>query len=126
MTKKPILAVIVFGLVAVAIFAGYWWLFGEATPPEPDGLRPAGFLEGGLTDTAQANDQFLRLIAAMQRINLTDEFLTSPLFLRGLQDHSVVLQRQPKGRPNPFLPIGVEAAAVASTSGSSASTTNRR
>lgn len=49
--------------------------------------------------------QIVSLLFELRSVDLSPEFLDSPMFLR-LEDFSVTLEDQPSGRFNPFAPIG--------------------
>lgn len=64
-------------------------------------------------DTAtDANNQkgreILALLADMKSIRLDESIFSDPMF-QALQDTSVELVLEPKGRPNPFAPLGKDA-----------------
>lgn len=102
--------IILFVVVLGALFFGYKFFFvKEATPA----LSVQGVTEGNKT-----GKDFLVALINLQNINLdaANTLLSDPSFSR-LRDMSVSLPDEPRGRPNPFRPIGSD------VPGSSATTT---
>jgi hypothetical protein len=49
---------------------------------------------------------FLRQISAIKTIELNREIFNNPMLISGLKDQSREIAEQPRGRDNPFAPLG--------------------
>lgn len=49
---------------------------------------------------------FLRQISAIKTIELNRDIFSNPMLIDGLRDQSREITEQPKGRDNPFAPLG--------------------
>lgn len=96
--------IIVAGFVLFAVFA-YANIFHKETRAQEEPLvtpdpPPAGQNEGN-----QKGREILALLADLKKIQLDGSIFDDPKF-QELQDFSRELIPEPKGRPNPFAPIG--------------------
>lgn len=85
--KGTILAVVIFALLMSVYNFFKADLVPLVTPSEPVG------------------SDLVELFADLQSVSLDQSFLSSPLYT-SLIDSNIELLPQPKGRPNPFNPIG--------------------
>jgi|GEM_PF-262309 len=72
-----------------------------------DALAPSAVVasaDGG-TKTEDPKAKVVEMLAKLSSLKLDRAFFDSPIF-RSLQDFSVDVVAEPKGRPNPFAPIG--------------------
>lgn len=74
-------------------------------------LKPDGTQEGVVSNTPseqpQAGREILSLLIDLKEIQLNGELLRSQTF-QSFEDFSVPIAPEPKGRPNPFAPVGVD------------------
>jgi hypothetical protein len=107
------------GVIVILFFAySYFFVKKDTTASGPSVL---------VVNKASVSDEernMLQLLADMQSIRLDTSILQDNAFLN-LQDFSVPLQDEPRGRTNPFAPIGNTGAASVSQSTSSPSTTKK-
>ncbi|HET8575271.1 MAG TPA: hypothetical protein VFM02_03835 [Candidatus Paceibacterota bacterium] len=71
------------------------------------GQKGAALISGDANQESAtvAGQQILSLLDDLKKIHLDDSIFADPSFL-SLKDFTVSIQNQPKGRPNPFSPIG--------------------
>lgn len=62
-------------------------------------------LEEGVSVVSPEGEEILILADKLETVEINTELFTSPLFT-SLVDISVPITEEPKGRPNPFAPIG--------------------
>ena len=77
-----------------------------ANTPTPPGEK-SGIAGADAPVAARDGHAVLDLLNSMSLIRLDETFFSDPLFVK-LTDWSVVLQPEPKGRKNPFAPIGTD------------------
>jgi|SRR3989344_2446479 len=96
---------------ATVLFFGYRYFFAEVPVEDLETSQP------GTRTSAQAGKDFLVALVNLQQINLDTGMavLNDPSFAR-LEDMSVSLPTEQRGRPNPFNPIGVDVGAIETTS----------
>jgi hypothetical protein len=99
--KNLIAAVIVILLAGLGI---YMFML-QGAPAPTSALVPEGNVSA--QGTAFSGRDFLRTLVNLQSLKLNDAIFSSAVFT-SLIDFSVPLQPEPKGRANPFLPIGLE------------------
>ena len=91
------------GLGVAVLVAGVYFFFLR---PEESG--PALSTSSGgqaLSDSAQADREFLVLLQQLEAINLDGSLFNDPVF-DSLQDFRIEPAPQPVGRANPFSPSG--------------------
>lgn len=94
--------IIIAGVIIFAVFAYVNVPQKETQAQEsalvvPDTASPDG--------TNQKGREILALLADLKSVRLDDSIFSDPVF-QSLQDTSVELVLEPKGRPNPFAPLG--------------------
>lgn len=108
--------IIIFLVIAAAIFAGYYFFF------RPEGVTPSlvssapGASPGATVDkkvVSQNNiliaEDFLALLLNVKTIKLDDAVFLDPVF-QNLRDSSITLMQDgTEGRPNPFAKLGSDA-----------------
>jgi hypothetical protein len=99
--KNLIIIIVVLGIVS---FGLYYFTMPSSTSSGASPLVPSGASGGGGTFSGR---DFLRTLANLQSLKLDDGIFTATVF-SSLVDFSVPIQPQPKGRNNPFEPVGVE------------------
>lgn len=105
------------GIAVVAGIIGIWLLssifFGGAdeapvdTPGSTETLGDVSGVSAGVS--AEEGRAMLALLNDLKSIRLDETFFADTVF-SSLTDWSVELAPEPKGRPNPFAPIGQDAA----------------
>lgn len=108
-------------VVLVAAFFAYRFFFLAPKIAPPEGLNSSLDPELGAPD--QTTDEFIALINELQGVNLRTDLFAHPAY-QALKNFSRPLIEEPKGRPNPFLPIPMVIGAVTATT--TATTTPRR
>lgn len=105
------------GIAGAAVLLGAWLLWstifsGEDAPDTSNVAEPAGEqasvglpAEEGVS--AEEGRAILALLNDLKNIRLDESFFADTIFV-SLIDWSVSLEPEPKGRPNPFAPIGVD------------------
>lgn len=103
MQRSINIILIVLIIVAAGVLAYY------LIQPEPEsqlGLAPAGFAgAGGVSDSALRNQEFIDLLRDLKQTNIERSFFDTTLF-QSLREFGRPLAPQPKGRTNPFAPLG--------------------
>lgn len=91
------------------MFFGYKYFFVNASVPD---LK----IEGSSSESIQAGKDFLVALINLQHINLDagSAILNDQTFVR-LRDMSVSLPNEPRGRTNPFRPIGDDSGVIPPT-----------
>jgi hypothetical protein len=97
--------IIVIVLLLLVAFGIYYYVSSGSAVTQSSPLVASGL--AGETGTAFSGADFLRTLDNLQSLKLDDKIFSSAVF-SGLVDFSVPLQPEPKGRINPFQPIGVE------------------
>lgn len=95
--------IIVGGIIVFAIFV-YMHAFQNETQAQeplvaPDAAAPSG------AGNSQKGREILALLAELKSVRLDESIFSDPMF-QSLLDTSVELNPEPKGRPNPFAPLG--------------------
>jgi hypothetical protein len=120
--KKKIGQLILLVVVLAVAYFGYRAFTGGGNVAS--NINPAG----GPESATQAGQEILAQLNNLKKINLSNHLFTGPAYL-SLKDFTVTLNDQPKGRPNPFAPIGqdnqskFQALNASSTSNAMVSTT---
>ncbi len=70
-------------------------------------------LEEGVSIVSPQGEEILILADRLESINIDTDLFSSPLFT-SLVDISVPIIEEPKGRPNPFAPIGNDSVSTGS------------
>lgn len=102
---------IIIGLLAVgALLLAWFFLKGDGDVPAaaPLAANDSADSEDGLLAASVAateGREILDLLNDLQNLSLDETIFTDPVFL-SLQDFSQELSPEPKGRPDPFAPIG--------------------
>jgi hypothetical protein len=100
--KNTIIVIFVLALVG---FGVYYFTSSDSTGTSGSPLVASGLAEdSGATFSGR---DFLRTLANIESLKLDDKVFGTAIFT-SLVDFSVPIQPQPKGRVNPFQPIGVE------------------
>ena len=98
--KKLKFPIIVLGILIVlfVIYSRYY---------KGDG-QPKDKIQSSINDNSvpQEEQQFLNLLLKIQNISLDTQIFQDPLFT-SLQDDGLAIIDQPKGRRNPFAPLGL-------------------
>lgn len=99
-------------LIVVLVALGAWILWSFVSPGGGDeGIGAAVESSEGVAEergvTIEEGRAILALLEELKHINLDETFFTSPVFA-SLQDWGVELIPEPKGRPDPFAPIGID------------------
>ena len=116
--SKFIVKGIIIIIVLVAAFLAYRFFFLKSDPA-PEGLNSLDFsTENGTA----ATDEFIALINELQNVKLKTELFSNPAY-RALKNFSKPLIPEPKGRPNPFLPISAVIGSVSTSTQTSSTTT---
>jgi len=104
--KNIIINIAILILALLILFIGYKLVFSgdNTTSSAGGGLVPAGFLSTDGTKSGSA--EFLEALESVQGIKFSTDVFSRPAF-KTLQDFSVTLIAKPKGRVNPFAPLGV-------------------
>ena len=101
---------IIIGIIGViALFVVYVFLKPDAKDGVP--IVSSSSTAGG---EPEVNRDILALLTDLKSIKIDRTFFEAPT-LRTLYDFSVPLIDEPKGRANPFAPIGVGGASVGTT-----------
>ena len=111
--------------VLLAAFFLYRYLFVSSASPETPGLQAASDLIGE-SSAAATTDEFVRLLERLQGVKLNSDLFASPAW-KSLVNFQVELVPEPKGRRNPFSPIGFDFLnSVGATATSTATSTTPR
>ncbi len=82
--------------------------FGYTTLVKDNGNTSNLFSDSSInSSTSQADQDFLKLLLKIQNVVIDPTIFSDPAFL-SLQDDGLPILDQPKGRPNPFAPIGTD------------------
>ena len=90
-------------VVALVLFGAYYYFFSGS------GTADSGALV--VTGSDGQNDQILQLLLKLKSLPIDTSVFQTPVFL-SLRDFGQPIPSQPKGRPNPFAPIGVDGVAA--------------
>ena len=97
-------------ILIVLIIAAAGVLAYYVIQPEPEsqaGLAPVGFAgSGGLSANAVRNQEFIELLRDLNQTSIGRTFFDTDIF-KSLREFGRPLAPQPKGRVNPFAPLGV-------------------
>jgi hypothetical protein len=122
--------ILIFGGIFILLVVGYIVFFGGNTQNTP-ALTTTGGTTGASTAVTSPTSQsavgkeFLTTLLNLRNIKLDDSIFTNPAFA-SLQDFELsLIQETNPGRPNPFLPLGVDqsTATTGSTGSSQTGTT---
>lgn len=104
--KNIIINIAIGALVILILFIGYQVVFSGPGEEESlsTGLAPQGFASRSEASAKAA--EFLDVLESVRGIEFDTTVFTRPAF-ESLEDFSVTLIAKPKGRINPFAPIGV-------------------
>ena len=105
-------SIFVIAVIGVASFFGYRYFFvNESTPS----LKIEGASVNG---NSKAGQDFLAALINLQHVNLdtAPSVLSDQAFIL-LKDASFALPDEPRGRPNPFRPIGNDESSFSPSSG---------
>lgn len=100
-------------LVGLLVIVGAYWAYtmfaGQSTPAPVGVVVTDG--EGATVPTDPATEsanQFLQILQNISDVTLQDRaLLQNDLFKNKLHDYGKVIEDRPRGRLNPFAPIGV-------------------
>lgn len=92
---------ILIGILVLGV-AGYLNVFQKETQAQETLITPDVSV---VAENDQQGQEILSLLADLKRIRLDGSIFSDPLF-QSLQDFSVELNPEPKGRQNPFAPLG--------------------
>ncbi len=88
-----------------ALAFAHFFQNGAQAQTEPLVVPDEVSAEGG---SNQKGREILALLDDLKKIRLDENVFSDPVF-QSLKDLSVVLMVEPRGRPNPFAPIGKDA-----------------
>jgi len=91
---------IITGVVIVLLFAAYSAL-------SPSGAEPQGTLvarSAQVSANFQAGKEILALLVDLKSIRLDGSLFADPVF-QSLEDFSIPIEPEPRGRTNPFAPV---------------------
>ncbi len=108
--------IIIAGIIVFAVFA-YAHAFQNETQAQEPLIALDTTSSGGGTN--QQGQEILALLADLKKVRLDESIFSDPKF-QELQDFSMELNPEPKGRPNPFAPLGRDAVLNESTPGTAA------
>jgi hypothetical protein len=97
--------IIIWAVIAFAVFI-YANVSQKETQAQESLLVPDTASSGGGGNVK--GREILALLADMKKIKLDESIFSDPAF-QSLQDLSIELVPEPKGRPNPFAPLGRDA-----------------
>lgn len=107
--------VIIFVIIAVVIFGGYWYFLKPSPEDKATLVSSAGTTAAPAAPSANspasgaAAQKFLSLLLNVKNIKLEDGIFSDPAFLN-LRDSSIVLNPEGnEGRINPFAKLGTDA-----------------
>lgn len=96
-------------IAGMLLFMSIYFASQKETRAQEDALVVPETLPADASGAAtQAGGELLTLLADMRTIRLDESLFSDPAF-QELQDFSVALRSEPKGRPNPFAPLGKDA-----------------
>ncbi len=93
-----IIILVVFG-IGYVVYSSF-----ISNAPSQSGVTATGFLDN---PSLVQGREFLAALSNLKSLKLDDKIFSSPDFL-SLQDFTSVIEPQPKGRINPFAPVGQE------------------
>jgi len=100
-------------LIALLVIVGAYWaytmFFGQSDSAPTGVVVTDGQGETIPTDpTTESANQFLQILQNINDVTLQDRtLLQNDLFKNKLRDYGKVIEDRPRGRLNPFAPIGV-------------------
>lgn len=106
MDKKTLIIAGIAVVFTAAAFLVYSQFF-TADPAERKEVLSKISVAGGVSGTTEDAmvTEFLLVLNRLKKIKVDSDFFNDPAF-KYLKDFSVPLGSEPKGRPNPFAPLG--------------------
>lgn len=105
-----VIIIVIAGGIAYKVFFA-----GPASNAPTSPLTSSGVAGTSAPLTGQDDEigkQFLQTLLSLKTISLNDEIFSKPGF-KNLKDYTTeLLQTDPKGRPNPFAPIGTDVGSI--------------
>lgn len=95
--------IIISGIIIFAVFAYMRTFQNETLAQEPLVVPDTASVDGGSNN--QKGREILALLADLKSVRLDESIFSDPIF-QSLLDTSIELNLEPKGRPNPFAPLG--------------------
>lgn len=95
-------SIIIAGIIILGAFASLRTFQNETQAQEPLVVPDTASVD---TESNQKGREILALLAELKSVRLDESIFSDPIF-QSLQDTSVELNQEPKGRPNPFAPLG--------------------
>lgn len=92
----------ILGIIGVAVVAFALYNFFL----KPDGTEE-GVVSNAPSQQPQAGREILSLLIDLKEIQLNGELFQSNAF-QSFEDFSIPIAPEPKGRPNPFAPVGID------------------
>ena len=86
-------------VIALVLFGAYFYFFSGSAAPDSGSLV--------VTGNSGQNDEILQLLLKLKSLPFDTSVFQTPTFL-SLRDFGQTIPSQPKGRPNPFAPIGID------------------
>ena len=97
---------LIIGIVAlVLLFLGYSQFIAKKTGTSDSALVPVQTASNSTNQNSGAGREFVIQLLAIQSIHFNTDLFGDPAYTN-LHDFSRPILDQPKGRPNPFAPIG--------------------
>ena len=101
--------------IIIVLVAGYFVFFkGKDKPDDTLTSTPGAPGQLGITGAKNPGADLLPYLAQLNSLQLNGAIFNSAAY-KSLQDYTIVILEQPKGRPNPFAPVPKEAKASATT-----------
>lgn len=96
----------VIGIIVIVVLGGIWYSMSSGSVSQEVAVTEGGVLVASEGDPESSGDpDVLKLLLDMRAIKLDGRLFKSPAF-RALQDTGKQILAEPKGRANPFAPVG--------------------
>lgn len=124
--SKVITYALIGTLVLAAAFWAYWTFSGSGQVPEAVGVTvTSGNSLSAIDAQSNQEDPFVQVLQNIEQVTLQEKsLLSNKIFKENLQDFGKPIPDQPKGRNNPFAPIGAGSVFSTGNTNSSTSTTS--
>ncbi len=87
--------------IIIVLFIAYSFI-----KPDPNIATPSVVSEAPIAELSASRD-IIALLVDLKAIKIQKDFFSDPVF-RSLQDFSTPVPDEPRGRANPFAPVGTE------------------
>lgn len=98
-------SIVVIG-AALLIWVGYSTFFNKSAPASPNTTLVNGNILSGDSPQAQSGREILTLLLNLKSLKLDTSIFSDPSF-QSLADFGQSIPERPRGRDNPFAPIGI-------------------